>query len=47
MGIKNFETGGVVQKFDREVHIMFNFFSKAHINKTLASTGIFHTDQIC
>ena len=47
MDVKSFETGVLVQKIDQGSAIYVHFFSKAHINKTSASTGIFYTDQIC
>ena len=45
MGIKNFETGVLVQKFDQGSANCVHFFSKAHINKTSASTGTFYTEK--
>ena len=48
MGIKNFETGVLVEKLDQEsADCVQFFFSKAHINKMSASAGMFYFDQIC
>ena len=47
MGIKNFETGVLVEKLDQGSAIYVNFFSKAHINKMSANAGMFYFDHIC